>query len=238
MLRSLLAILTVLTSSGFLVSCGTDNSTAPVVTPAVVLDTNTYGFPWKAGVTFGALVDSRDNQVYRTVTIGKQTWMAQNLNFKADSSRCYLDSARNCPIYGRFYQWAAAMNLAATANHSSWNGSLPTQGVCPSGWHLPSSPEWDTLVAHVGGASYGGTKLKSTLGWPTGDNGTDSIGFRVLPAGCLAGSFKWVGQFALYWSATETGSDYAVRNYFGDYPEFLKTNDAKVSSFSVRCVKN
>lgn len=239
MTRSWLFIIAIIGCLGTIFSaCGQDNPTAETTPADAPFDTNSYGYPWKTNVNYGRLVDARDGQVYRTVTIGKQTWMAQNLNFNTDSSRCYLDSIRYCSIYGRFYQWAAAMNLPATANKSVSNSTSPNQGICPSGWHLPGRAEWDTLNAYVGGASTSGTKLKSSAGWPSNTNGSDSLGFRILPAGCLAGAFKWVDQFALFWSATEVDASWAVRTYYGDYPDFRKTNDYKTSSFSVRCIKD
>ncbi len=239
MTRPWLFIVALIGCLGIILSaCGQDNPTAEKTPPTAPFDTNSYGYPWKANINYGRLVDVRDGQVYRTVTIGKQTWMAQNLNFASEGSRCYMDSIRNCAIYGRFYQWSAAMNLPASANQSVSNATSPNQGACPAGWHLPSRAEWDTLNAFVGGASTSGTKLKSSAGWPSKTSGNDSLGFRIVPAGCLAGGFKWVGQFALYWSATEIDATWAVRTYFGDYADFRKTDDYKTSSFSVRCIKD
>jgi len=226
-----------LAAVALLSSCGSDATTNPP-TNTIALDTNTYGYPWKSGMSFAALQDARDGQVYRTVTIGNQTWMAQNLNYKVDSSKCYQDSARNCLVFGRLYQWAAAMGLPAAINNSVWGGSGSVQGACPSGWHLPDSAEWRTLVSKVGGSAIAGTRLKSTLGWPGTTNGSDSVGFRVLPAGCYAGGFRFGYGFALFWTSTQVSSTMSVRTYFGDYSDSRKTDDYKTSLFSVRCVKD
>ncbi|MGM9985270.1 MAG: fibrobacter succinogenes major paralogous domain-containing protein, partial [Fibrobacter intestinalis] len=93
------------------------------------------------------LKDPRDGKTYRTVEIGKQVWMAENLNYEMDGSYCYDNEATNCQKYGRLYTWAAAMQ------------------ACPEGWHLPSEAEWETLITAVGGEDVAGLKLKSTSGW-------------------------------------------------------------------------
>ena len=142
------------------------------------------------------LTDTRDGQVYRTVTIGDQVWMAGNLNFETDSSYCYNDSAEYCAKYGRLYRWTAAMD------------------ACPSGWHLPDLAEWKTLLAAVGGDSIAGTKLKSTSGWNSDGNGTDDFGFTVLPAGGWR-SKDFVGEVAAFW----TSSWYEE---YGDYVNGIK----------------
>ena len=113
----------------------------------------------------GTLTDSRDGQNYRTVKIGNQVWMAENLNFKTDSSWCYDDNPENCKKYGRLYEWKTAMK------------------ACPAGWHLPSMDEFRILVETVGGEKIAGEKLKSKSGWNDGGNGSDAFGFSALPAG-------------------------------------------------------
>jgi uncharacterized protein (TIGR02145 family) len=111
--------------------------------------------------------DERDGNIYKKVTIGTQTWMGENLNFSADGTvgRCYDDATSNCAIYGKLYDLPEAMS------------------VCPSGWHLPSDGEWNTLRDFIG--SYAGTKLKADNNlWGSG-KGTDDFGFTALPGGVL-----------------------------------------------------
>ena len=197
----------------------------------------------------GSLTDSRDGQTYRTVTIGSQTWMAQNLNYKTANSYCYVDNPSNCTKYGRLYTWAAAMDSAGTwsANGKgcgygkTCTPTYPVRGVCPTGWHLPTQTEWDTLFTAVGGYSTAGTKLKSTSGWYGNGNGTDAYSFSALPAGNRynSGGYSYEGNYADFWSSTEDNSysayivslDYyggnANLNYYG-----------KNDGFSVRCVKD
>ena len=149
-------------------------------------------------------VDSRDNQVYRIVNIGNQTWMAQNLNYRYEpqakgdsSSYCYNNVADSCSKYGRFYLRNAAMDIAGLvpgnkpldfSSDSSCRVSGNVRGVCPEGWHLPSKAEWDTLVAFVGGPKMAAKKLKATIGWNYNGkegcgNGVDLYLFSALPAG-------------------------------------------------------
>ena len=166
------------------------------------------------------LTDTRDGKVYRTVKIGDQVWMAENLNFETDSSYCYNDSAEYCAKYGRLYVWTAAMD------------------ACPSGWHLPDTAEWKTLLAAVGGDSIAGTKLKSTSGWNSDGNGTDDFGFTVLPAGGW-GSKNFVGEAAVFWTSEwyEGYDDYAygIRLYTDTIVRKGYSN--KYIGSSVRCLK-
>src|SRR5215469_10890371 len=90
-------------------------------------------------ITYGSFTDSRDSKTYRTVVIGTQTWMAENLNYNATGSKCYNDSTQYCDLYGRLYDWTTAM---AGVSSSSANPS-GVLGICPVGWHLPSDAEWN-----------------------------------------------------------------------------------------------
>lgn len=168
----------------------------------------------------GSFTDSRDGQTYKTVKIGDQVWMAENLNFETDSSYCYNDSAEYCAKYGRLYEWSAAMD------------------ACPSGWHLPDTAEWKTLLAAVGGDSIAGMKLKSTSGWNSDGNGTDDFGFTVLPAGGW-GSKNFVGEAAVFWTSEwyEGYDDYAygIRLYTDTIVRKGYSN--KYIGSSVRCLK-
>ena len=154
-------------------------------------------------ITYGTLMDERDGQVYKTVVIGNQTWMAENLNY-ADSvnalgikgrSWCYDNDPGHCEKYGRLYNWAAAMDSAGNFSSNAKNCGFfskcfitePIRGICPEGWHLPSRNELETLIKfavgfNIAGKNYGGRVLKSQMGWLEG-NGTDGFGFAALPAG-------------------------------------------------------
>ena len=118
----------------------------------------------KDGVS-GEMTDYRDGRTYRTVTLGGQEWMAENLNYNTPVSLCFVYLEENCSSYGRLYGW-------------------PLDGISPDGWHVPSEAEWRTLFYYVGDNS--GTKLKSTSGWKVGMSGSDDYGFSAMAAGAAS----------------------------------------------------
>ncbi|MCL2102171.1 MAG: fibrobacter succinogenes major paralogous domain-containing protein [Fibromonadales bacterium] len=209
------------------------------------------GSHFNPSITYGSLQDSRDGKTYKTVVIGTQTWMAENLNYNASGSVCYDNNANNCDTYGRLYDWNTAMNNASSSN------AIPSgvQGVCPSSWHLPSDDEWEILVKYVDPSASGdyynvaGTALKATSGWDSHDtygNGTDDFGFAALPGGdgnsgrsfYGSGTFDDVGGSGTWWSATEYNASFAWNRYM-DYSirSVGRYNLSKGYLFSVRCVK-
>ena len=210
-------------------------------------------------ITYGTMTDSRDGKKYKTVKLGSQTWMAENLNF-ADSvaspslkgkSWCYDNKVENCAVTGRLYTWAAAIDsakLASDADNPQDCGygktcSLPAsvQGICPKGWHLPNKLEWNTLISAVGGKKTAGSALKSQTGWFGGGNGTDSLGFSALPAGLrdLNGNFYDVGVGSYIWSATLLSShEAAYMNLYYGHKSALQNSDYSYVGFSVRCLQN
>ena len=183
---------------------GSSSSSSVELNCSALLEGNT-GWSWDVpkecrfnpDITYGTMTDSRDGQTYKTVKIGDQTWMAENLNY-ADSintpsllerSWCYNDNIENCAVAGRLYTWAAAIDsvkLATDADNPQdcgygKNCKLPAsvQGICPKGWHLPNKLEWNTLISAVGGKKTAGSALKSQTGWNGSGNGTDSLGFSA-----------------------------------------------------------
>ncbi len=158
--------------------------------------------------TANTLTDKRDGQVYKTVKIGNQTWMAENLNYnyrKKSLNFCYENKPDSCAKYGRLYTWGAAMDSAAVfsddgkdcgypyASHGPCEVTGTVRGVCPEGWHLPDLTEWKTLFDAVGGERFAALMLKSQTGWKSysgtllachsGEPSVDAYGFSVLPAG-------------------------------------------------------
>ena len=160
----------------------------------------------------------------KTVTIGNQVWMAKNLNDASKGGKCYEDKPENCEKYGRLYTWEEAMK------------------ACPSGWHLPSNAEWESLVSSAGSMDAAGGKLKARSGWENGGDGsTDEYGFSALPGGygIPDGSFANVGNYGNWWSATEYSTDYAYTwlMYYNSSRVFKSYYD-KSYLLSVRCVKD
>jgi len=191
-----------------------------------------------------------DISKYKTKQIGTQNWMAENLNYAVAGSKCGSDDGKlkeentsNCDTYGRLYNWVTAMNLPASCNSSSCSGQIKAkhQGICPSGWHIPSQDDWDVLKTAVGGASTAGTELKATSGWNASGNGQDTYGFSALPGGLAYSSdnFDNVGLTGLWWSATEyRASDayYQVMSY--NYANVSSGSSGKFVLYSVRCVQD
>ncbi|MDD5943953.1 FISUMP domain-containing protein [Fibrobacter sp.] len=232
------------------------SSSSKDVEPA---ETSSSSAKAKAGSEYDAtantLKDLRDDKVYKTVKIGDQVWMAENLNFETAASSCYNDSSKYCDKYGRLYTWAAAVGkseeecgLGKECNLSSGN----VRGVCPDGWYLPSEADYATLIEAVGGEKGAGTKLKSTSGWNDDDdesgNGTDAFGFSALAAGISNAGYYGVGYTTSFWGSTECGSEgvpetgngsaYAMWLDYDDVNVNLRSYDAKDLGYSVRCVKD
>ena len=212
------------------------------------------------------LTDSRDGKTYKTVTIGTQTWMAENLNYAyigvpykltykdtsytSDStSWCYGDNPANCTKYGRLYTWAAAMDSVGTWSTNSkgcgygttCSPTYPVRGICPEGWHLPTKAEFETLFTAVGGQSTAGKVIKSTSGWKGSGNGTDAFAFSALPADSRdsLGNYYLEGSYAYFWSSTEDYSNFAYNMFLycdHDYA-YLDVNYENYG-FSVRCLKD
>jgi uncharacterized protein (TIGR02145 family) len=164
-----------------------------------------------------------EGKTYKTVVIGTQTWMAENLNYTTTTgSWCYDGVATNCTTYGRLYDYGTAKT------------------VCPSGWHLPDTTEWNTLEAAVGGTATAGTKLKaySTL-WSI-NSGTDIFGFSALPGGIYnSGSFINVGSNAGFWTATVDWSSVSLsRGMNGLSANVSHGNYYQTDGFSVRCLQD
>ena len=202
------------------------------------------------------LKDLRDGQTYKTVEIGDQVWMAENLNYKTENTYCLNNRDTNCTKYGRFYMWGTAMDSAGTwgTNGKGCGYDKPcspkksVRGVCPEGWHLPSYFEWKRLIVTVDDSiteyddeNAAATKLKSASGWADGGNGDGSYSFSALPSGYLSydGYFNFESKETHFWSSGTQGDMWAFCMVL-----YSNTDDARLTSVemnsgaSVRCLKD
>jgi len=198
----------------------------------------------------GSCVGDKGNNManYKTVIMpyGK-TWMAENLNYYVEGSRCYGEGIRVMVKYdiesGQFI-YTTLSNAEIEANNAKY-GRLydweTAMKVCPSGWHLASDDDWQELFDFVGGIDIAGEKLKAKNGWDRNGNGTDDFEFSALPGGegfsRSDGFFSAVGKTGFWWS----NADGNVSGYIMDHEMAYVV---KALSFdkdvlvSVRCVKN
>jgi len=198
-----------------------------------------------------------EGQLYKTIEIGDQTWMAENLNYAVSGSKCgnentglLTDNDTDCEKYGRLYDWATAMNINVNYNSSEWNGSdVNHRGICPPNWHIPSNADWDKLFRYVDGTSgtdspydspTAGGLLKAESGWNDNGNGTDDHGFSALPGGNgYSGGFNGAGYHGYWWSSTENYGSNAYSRYmrYGSADAYWGSDD-KSYLLSVRCVQD
>jgi len=187
---------------------------------------------------------------FRTVKIGNQVWMAENLNVTRFSngdpipeartkeewqlagkegkpSWCfYLNNKTYGKKYGKLYNWYAVAD---------------PRGLAPTGWHIPDDAEWDQLVTQLGGAELAGTKMKSIDGWPKNENGTNESGYTGLPAGGRgpSGAFGLLGTRVDWWSSTEAYT-YTAWSRGLSYLNgaVWRNSNSKKLGLSVRCIRN
>ncbi|MDY0143384.1 MAG: FISUMP domain-containing protein [Bacteroidales bacterium] len=208
---------------------------------------SSMSFTTEDGGSAGSFTDPRDGNVYQTVTIGTQVWMAENLRYLPsvvgpgtgsnttpyyyvyDYDGTDVNAAKgtsNYSTYGVLYNWTAAVN------------------ACPTGWHLPSDDEWTELTDYLGGTGVAGGKLKETgtTHWFSPNTGaTNETGFTALPGGYRGGNgaFNGVGGGGSWWSATEYGTGYAWgRGMLYDGSDVGRGNGSKELGFSVRCLRD
>ena len=161
-----------------------------------------------------------------SVKIGDLTWTKQNVNVEVPGSWCYEDKAANCAKLGRLYTWEAA------------KGACSGMG---SGWRLPDTADWKSLVRFAGGIDSAGNKLRGG-GWTYGEEGTDDYGFGALPGGArgASGNYSSAGNFGYWWGSLESGSGtraYMLRMCCGK-GEVREEFGGKDVGRSVRCVRD
>ena len=184
------------------------------------------------------LVDSRDGESYKTVYIGNQHWMAENLRYRADESDTLKVGKK-----GRYYSWATAMDTTETPCNSEMCkfARIQRQGVCPNGWHIPSVEEWKIFIDELEKLSRNPFEIIiDEDDW--GESGNNSTGFTAMPAGIYSGETIYRPNQALIWS-----SSVAVNGkVFPDYAHYLRITEKgvrietleKFANISVRCIEN
>ena len=195
---------------------------------------------------YGTVSDYDGNQ-YKTLTIGTKTWMVENLRVMHYSSGvsipttgCFAYSFNETltPTYGRLYTWATAMNGQTTES---------SQGVCPTGWHIPTDLEFTTMLDFYGGATVAGGKTKEfgLSHWSSPNTGvTETNCINVLPSGfwdpnSSPDKFNNKGIAGYFWSSTQNSASYAwSRNFYYNNVAVLQGNSHKNSAISIRCVKD
>jgi uncharacterized protein (TIGR02145 family) len=198
---------------------------------------------------FSACTDA-DNNNYPVVTIGTQTWMAENLKttkFRDGSSiplivsnaewsnlstagYCWYNNDQTTykPRFGALYNWYV----------------IKAGEICPSGWHLPTNDEWTTLTTFLGGEDVAGGKLKDTgtaLWLGPNSGATNETGFTALPgdARYLDGTFKFFGSYTHWWSSTEFDTNNSwLRYLMNDWEGVANINADKNYGLSIRCLLN
>ena len=183
-----------------------------------------------------------EDKTYNTVQIGAQCWMKENLDVgtmiqgSANPSNnttiekyCYNNDTANCSKYGGLYQWSEAMAYDTT------NGA---KGICPTGWHIPTKAEFETLMAAVGND---GNKLKRENQGTGSGVGTNTSGFSALLAGYRSsnGTFYGLGGTTYFWSSTEASAPNAYFMYLWySGSDLFMSYDYKEGGFSIRCLKD
>jgi len=174
----------------------------------------------KVLMLFALLCATNYAQEYKTIKLGSQVWMVENLKLKAKNSKCYNNKPANCEKYGGLYEWETAKT------------------ICPKGWHLPTDKEWQKLIAFSGGEKKAGKQLKEKTGWAALFGGF----FFVSDSEEMPSSFMNIDVIGCWWSASAGNEfeDYSTGNRW-----FIRSNneiedlpDEYGNSCSVRCVKD
>ena len=220
--------------------------------------TNAAGTAYGSNVSFtteaisGSTVTDIDGNVYNTVNIGNQVWMAENLKTTRYRNGSSIGTTTPSTLDIRSetnpkYQWAYDGNESNVVTYGrlyTWYAATDSRNICPSGWHLPTSAEWTTLINNLGGEIVAGGKLKEsgTSHWQSPNTGaTNSSGFTALPGGDrnTNGIFFNIGNWGFWWSSTESTPINAWNRsmfYISTYPTSF--DYSKTLGESVRCIKD
>lgn len=201
----------------------------------------------------GTVIDI-DGNIYKTITIGKQVWMAENLKTIRYSNGDIIgttcpDTLDYRPESEPKYQWAYNGNESNALIYGrlyTWYVVIDSRNVCPGGWHVPTDNEWEILIGYLGGeiAARGKLKEKGLAHWESpNSDATNESGFSALPSGSRwpEGSFVQLGYYTHFWSASErtNNKSYAYRRLLTfDGNNYECCHAKKTIGWSVRCLKD
>ena len=206
----------------------------------------------EVALSTGDLVSDFDGNTYKTVKIGSQTWLLENLktthflngDLIPTTSPVNLDiTSEGSPVY----QWPVNGNESEVDDYGrlyTWYTLTDPRGVCPLGWHVSSNAEWEEMVYFLGGAGVAGAKLKEAgeVHWESGNVATNSSGFTALPGGFRGenGTFNWLHNSGYFWTTTEANASTAYRPAMLSNWENIDMGSVsgKSAGQSIRCVKN
>ena len=187
-----------------------------------------------------------DGNKYKTVIIGEQEWMAENLkttkyNDGSDIVNVTKDKDWSNSSSGA-YAWYNNDNKKGDKHGALYNWyAVETDKLCPDGWHVPSDDEWNKLIDYAGNNQNAAIALKSPDGWAEEENGTNIYGFNALPSGNrhYEGSYNTMGYDATWWTSGEHSSNEAFARFMKYYDnDVTSINYDKNYGFSVRCLKD
>jgi uncharacterized protein (TIGR02145 family) len=192
---------------------------------------------------YGNFTDNRDGTEYKTVVIGSQTWLAENLKYLPEvvSPVNVSDSFKYYYVYD--YYGERTDRARATTGYKTFGvlyNFKAAMDACPEGWHLPDSTDWENLNKFIGPGN--GSELRSGSYWASDDNGNNRSGFNALPAGCQEeGRFRELGSKAVFWSTQipyqEPGSA-IVWGFHNSLGKLEYQPEPKINGYPVRCIKD
>ncbi len=206
-------------------------------------------------MTVSVVIDSAfadiDGNVYKSVVIGTQEWMAENLNVSryrnGDEIHEVSDSVRWGDLdHGAFCAYHNAPSLAKIYGKLyNFYATVDERHLCPTGWHVPTDTEWSTLLAYLGGGMVAGGKMKEAdhAHWtPPNIDATNESGFTALPAGNRlsdCGCFNYLESYAFYWTSSKMPANRAWGYYIRNRNAIIERNYyGRANGFSVRCLKD
>lgn len=203
---------------------------------------------FNAALTYGSMTD-QDGNVYKTIKIGTQTWMAENLrathyrngdpipNVKSAADWIKLNTGAYC-TYGNSNNLDSIVTFGRLYN---WYVAADSRKVCPLGWHVPSKEEAQTLISFLG-PNTAGTQLKEVSSkWKNNPAGNNSSGFTALPSGARradTGEFTNLGYLTGWWTTTQKDANFAWFRDLANYEGSFEGANPKPLGYCIRCLQD